>query len=107
MNEDPHIHDKFIQAILSDIKIAADYFRNFLPEFVSSQLDFSTLTQLPDTYLSDELRKTMSDIVYACNKKKGKGSVKVSFLVEHKSYPDKNIPHPGRRLYIFCPAKAD
>ena len=91
MNEDPHIHDKFIQAILSDRKIAGDYFRNFLPEFVSKHLDFSSITQLPNSYLSDELKKTMSDIVYTCNKKDGSDTVKVSLLIEHKSYPDKNV----------------
>ena len=57
------IHDHFIRAILSDKEIATDYFQNYLPHFVSEKLDLSSLTQIPDTYLSDELKKTMSDIV--------------------------------------------
>jgi len=83
------IHDNFIRSILANKKIARDYFKNYLPAFVSKRLNFSTLTQLPDTYLSDDLKKSMSDIVYSCRRKDGKDAVKVSLLIEHKSYPDK------------------
>lgn len=84
-----HTHDKFIRNILSNKKIARDYFKNYLPEFVSKYLDFSTLEQSSESYLSEELKKSMSDIVYTCRKKGSKGMVKVSLLIEHKSYPDK------------------
>jgi len=83
------IHDNFIRSVLANKKMARDYFKNYLPVFVSKRLNFATLTQLTDTYLSDNLRKSMSDIVYSCRRKDGKGSVKVSLLIEHKSYPDK------------------
>lgn len=86
------IHDHFIRAILADKEIAREYFRNYLPSFVSNLLDLSTLTQLPDTYLSKNLRKTMSDIIYTCNTKNGEDSVRVSLLIEHKSYADKYTP---------------
>ena len=56
-------HDNFIRSILSNKSIAIDYFKNYLPAVISEQLKFSTLTQLADTYLSEELKKTMSDIV--------------------------------------------
>ncbi len=72
--------------------MAKAYLKKFLPAIVGKLLDFSTLTQLPDTYLSDELKKSMSDIVYSCERKDKKGSVKVSLLIEHKSYPDKYTP---------------
>ena len=68
-------HDNFVRAILADKEIAIEYFKNYLPAFVSNQLDFSTLTQLSDTYLSKNLRKTMSDIIYSCGKKNGADSV--------------------------------
>ncbi|MCC6289400.1 MAG: Rpn family recombination-promoting nuclease/putative transposase [Chitinophagaceae bacterium] len=89
MSNNASIHDNFIRSILSNKKMAADYFKNYLPEFISRQLDFATLRQLPDTYLSDDLKKTISDIVYSCHRKGGKNAVKVSLLIEHKSYPDK------------------
>lgn len=34
----------------------------------------------------------MSDIVYSCGRKSNAGEIKVSLLVEHKSYPDKYTP---------------
>lgn len=77
---------------MADKTIAASYFANFLPAFVSQQLDFETLEHLPDSYMSKELRKTMSDIVYTCRKKGSDAEVKVSLLIEHKSYPDQHTP---------------
>ena len=92
MSEHFPSHDDFIRNILSNKEIAIEYFKSYLPDFVSERLDFSQLIQLPDTYLSDELKKTMSDIVYSCGLKGGKGSIKVSLLIEHKSHPDKYTP---------------
>ncbi|WP_084439892.1 Rpn family recombination-promoting nuclease/putative transposase [Dyadobacter alkalitolerans] len=62
------------------------------PEFVIARLDFSTLKQLPGTYISKELQKSISEIVYSCQRGDGKGEVKVSLLIEHKSYIDKYTP---------------
>lgn len=92
MGKITNIHDKFIRAILGDKSIAVDYFRSSLPSFISDRLDFSSLTQLPGSYLSKELKETMSDIVYACTTKHEGLEVKVSLLIEHKSYRDKNAP---------------
>ena len=77
---------------MADKTVAADYFKNYLPTFVSEKLDFSTLTHLPDTYLSKDLRKTMSNVVYTCQKVGQEKHVKVSLLIEHKSAPDKYTP---------------
>jgi len=82
-------HDNFIRSILSNKSIAVEYFKNYLPDFIGKQLNFATLTQLSGTYLSEELKKTMSDIVYSCRKKGTKKIIRVSLLIEHKSYPDK------------------
>ena len=85
-------HDDFIKSILSNKEIAMEYFKNFLPVFVRKKLDFSELHQLPETYLSEELKKSRSDIVYSCKIKGGKRNAKVSLLIEHKSYPVKYTP---------------
>jgi predicted transposase/invertase (TIGR01784 family) len=73
-------------------QIALDYFRSCLPANILDKLDFSTLRQLPDTYVSKELQKSISDIVYACQRADGVGEVKISLLIEHKSYVDKYAP---------------
>ena len=77
---------------MSDNSIAKDYFQSYSPSFVRDRLDFETLEQSPDTYISKELQKTMSDIVYTCFTKDTREAVKVSLLIEHKSYIDKNTP---------------
>ena len=92
MDKNPPVHDNFIRSILADKGIAADYFTASLPAFIRERLDFATLEQLPDSYVSDELRETVSDIVYSCRRKDGTDGVKISLLVEHKSYPDRHAP---------------
>jgi len=91
-NTHTSIHDNFIRAILASKSIATEYFRNYLPEHISAKLNFSTLTQIPDTYLSVQLRKSISDVVFSCEKNNTSGQVKICLLLEHKSYPDKYTP---------------
>lgn len=86
------VHDHFIRAILSDKEIAVAYFQNFLPSSLAVQLDFATLTQIPDTYLSESLQKSMSDMVYSCALRNSSESISIALLIEHKSYPDKYTP---------------
>lgn len=90
MNEVPS-HDNFFRNILSDIRLAAEYLQSYLPSYISEQLDFSTLKQLSDTYLSDELKKSLSDALFGCGTKWG-SKVHVAILIEHKSYIDKYAP---------------
>lgn len=86
------IHDKFVRAILADKSVAMDYFKACLPKYIVDRLNLSTLTQLSDTYVSKELRKTMSDIVYSCSVKDSEEELKVCLLLEHKSRLEKFTP---------------
>jgi len=56
---------------MADRSIALEYFKRYLPPFVPSQLGFSTLPQLPEVYVSAELQKTISDIMYSCQRADG------------------------------------
>ncbi|MFT4092670.1 MAG: Rpn family recombination-promoting nuclease/putative transposase [Niabella sp.] len=89
MSGNTTIHDNFIRSILANKKIALTYLKNYLPASVSKRLN---LTQLPDTYLSEDLKKSISDIVYSCQRKDSEQTLKVCLLIEHKSYPDKYTP---------------
>ena len=73
-------------------QVALDYFRTCLPQNIQDTLDFSTLRQLPDTYVSKDLQKSISDIIYSCRKADAAEEVKIALLVEHKSYIDKYTP---------------
>lgn len=92
MSKQTSKHDTFIRSIMGNREIALDYFKAYLPEKVLNKLDFSTLRQLPDTYVSKELQKSISDIVYACRKADSELEVKICLLIEHKSYIDKYTP---------------
>ncbi|MCF2489187.1 Rpn family recombination-promoting nuclease/putative transposase [Dyadobacter sp. CY347] len=85
-------HDTFIRAIMGNQQVALDYFRTCLPQNIQDTLDFSTLRQLPDTYVSKDLQKSISDIIYTCRKADATEEVKIALLVEHKSYIDKYTP---------------
>ena len=82
-------HDTFLRSIMGNQQVALDYFQACLPVQLLKKLDFSTLRQLPDTYVSKELQKSISDVVYACQRVGGVGEVKISLLIEHKSYVDR------------------
>jgi predicted transposase/invertase (TIGR01784 family) len=92
MDKHTQRHDTFIRAIMANQQIALDYFQACIPKHILDMLDFSTFRQLPDTYVSKDLQKSISDIVYTCRRANGKGEVKISLLVEHKSYIDKYTP---------------
>jgi predicted transposase YdaD len=93
-------HDSFVRAILPDRQVATDYFRTTLPEHLVQKLDFSTLQQQPCSYLSGELRWSISDVVYSCTIAGSQTKVEVCLLIEHKSYRDKYTPlQIGSYLY--------
>ncbi|RQP19821.1 MAG: hypothetical protein EAS52_01200 [Parapedobacter sp.] len=85
-------HDSFLRKVLADKQVAIDYFRSALPAHIAGMLDFSTLEPLPGTYVSKDLQTTVSDVVYTCQRRDGRGSVHICLLVEHKSAPDKYTP---------------
>jgi hypothetical protein len=58
MGKASSVNDTFIGAIIADRNIAIEYFQSYLPAFIASE-DFSSLTQLPDVYVSSELQKTL------------------------------------------------
>lgn len=85
-------HDSFFRSLLADSRMALDYFKSALPDHIIQLLDLTTLERVPDSYVSGELEKAMSDVVYRCRRRDGKGSVSVCLLVEHKSRLDKYTP---------------
>lgn len=91
MNSMSPSHDDFIRKIFSNKKMAIAYLKSFLPKSLLKKLKLSSLTFLPDTYISEQLKKTISDIVFSCATRNGK-DVRICFLLEHKSNPDKYTP---------------
>lgn len=84
-----NIHDKFIKQILSNKELAVEFLQQYLPEPLSSILDFETLNQQDTSYITDELKTSYSDLIWGV-KMKGRESLQISLLLEHKSSADPN-----------------
>ena len=84
-----NIHDKFIKTLLSDKEIAIDFFKELLPRSILKHLIPESLEQIPESYISDELEESFSDLVWRI--KTQNGSVKICLLLEHKSYKDPKV----------------
>lgn len=81
------IHDKFIKQILSDRQLAADFLQEYLPKPLTGIIDFQTLEQQDNTYITDQLKTSFSDVLWKV-KLKGGENLQISLLLEHKSHPD-------------------
>ena len=100
-NHNPH--DKFIRKILSKRKAALEYIKNFVPESIVKNLDLRSMKMSPNSYVDEKLEEYISDLVYICNwKSKGEKTtqVRISFLIEHKSYIPK-YPHLQLLRYLL------
>ena len=84
-------HDAFISKILRHKTDAISLIKGVLPEKIKNNIDYQSLRLSPDTYVSRQLQKTFTDIVYDGNYGTQNKS-KIAFIIEHKSYnPKQNI----------------
>ena len=86
----PNSHDKFFRAAMKHPQVAIDFIRHHFPKDICLALDTKTLTLIPNSYISDELQETASDLVFSC--KIANKQAYLSLLIEHQSKPDKMMP---------------
>jgi predicted transposase YdaD len=84
--------DEYFKGTFSIIEVAYQLIRYIVPKKILVQLDLSTLELANETHVDENLRKSMTDLVYVCKRKDGT-LARLCFLFEHKS------SHPGRRIY--------
>ena len=82
-----NIHDKFVKELLANREVAIAFLSEFLPSELVILFDFDTLTYEPTSYLNTDLSDFFSDMVWRVDVK-GEAKVKISILLEHKSYRD-------------------
>ena len=82
-------HDKFFKETFSNVEVARDFIKNYLPENILKIIDLETLELQKDSFINEELQEVFSDMLFqvAINKQEGY----VYFLFEHKSYPSKGV----------------
>ena len=92
-------HDKFFKETFSNKEEATDLLRNALPKPLLKNLKLNTLQLDKTSYIDEELKESFSDLVFDC-KYKGETNIKISILIEHKSYtPD--YPHIQLLKYLL------
>jgi len=86
-----NIHDNFFKKVFSDIANVRTFLEIALPEELRQQLDLAGLELDTTSYVSEEYKASLSDLVVKCSTKARQKPVDVYLLFEHKSYPDKKI----------------
>jgi len=90
MNELVHNpHDLFFKRIFSDIRIARDFLWNYLPQEAVEIVDLDYLTPEKSSYVDENLKESLSDMLYKTKIKGQDGYIYILF--EHKSYNDPRV----------------
>lgn len=89
MNESKIInpHDRAFRASMANKQVAIEFFEQHLPEAIQQAIDFASLSLCPESYIDQELRLQVSDVLYAVTIKGQPGYLYI--LCEHQTTPDK------------------
>lgn len=85
-----NLHDKLFKQTFSIRSEAKAFVQLYLPKWISTNLDYRSFKRSPDSFINEQLKEYFSDMVYTC-KWKETGNIKITFLLEHKSYVPNNI----------------
>ena len=85
------IHDKTFKTMLADIKVARDFFKEYLPKNVLSMVDLKTLKISKNSFIDESLKEFSSDVLYEVKLKNGNLAF-FYLLCEHQSEVDSLMP---------------
>ncbi|AFR02849.1 hypothetical protein PEC301653_12530 [Pectobacterium carotovorum subsp. carotovorum] len=83
-------HDAIFKQFLSDPAVAKDFFAIHLPEEIRNICDFSSLQLQSASFVDEELRARISDMLYSIQTTSGQGYIYC--VIEHQSRPEKLMP---------------
>lgn len=84
----PFTHDKFFKTMMSDMRIAREFFSIYLPDDLLSIIDLDQLSLAPKSFINDIRKETTVDLLF---KTKAAGQ-DIYLLVEHQSSGDVLMP---------------
>lgn len=84
-------HDRFTRAMMTNKKVSREFFELHLPENIKQKVDFSTLELQKDSFIDDELRLNIADLLYQVKIEDQDGYFYI--LLEHQSTSDKLMPY--------------
>jgi hypothetical protein len=93
-----NVHDALVKATFSQVEHAEGLLRLALPAEIVAQVDFSTLTLRPGSFVDDALKERHSDLLYSADL----GGERALFymLFEHKSSPEDLVPFALLRYMV-------
>ncbi len=81
--------DALFKSVLEDKIAATEFLEAYLPDNVKNMLDLSTIAIERESYVDDDLKRRLSDIVYSIKHKENpKEKAFIYCLAEHQSAPD-------------------
>ncbi|MBP6951135.1 MAG: Rpn family recombination-promoting nuclease/putative transposase [Alphaproteobacteria bacterium] len=83
-------HDRFTRSIMANPKVAEEFFQTNLPEQIKSAIDFSSIKLQKESFIDDNLKLQIADLLYAV-KFNGKSGF-LYILFEHASKSDPLLP---------------
>lgn len=83
-------HDALFKRFLGDITVARDFLAIHLPATICRQCDLRTLAMAPASFVEENLRSQLSDMLYSVKTASGEGYIYC--LIEHQSRPEKLMP---------------
>ena len=89
MTEDKivHPHDHYFKLMMSNPKVVTEFFNSYLPTNLKSALNFETIIQQKNSYVSDELKEQEVDLLFSVEFNGRQGYVYL--LLEAQVMPDK------------------
>jgi predicted transposase/invertase (TIGR01784 family) len=90
MSEITNPHDRFFKEMFSRTEVAEDFVRHYLPPELSAALAPNSFKLRKDSFVNEELREHLSDLLYEVDFKQGQSGL-VFILFEHKSFPQDDV----------------
>ena len=92
-------HDRFTRSLMTNRKVAEEFFRKNLPEHIKKTIEFSSIELKKESYIDDKLKLQITDLLYSVFFNGREGFLYV--LLEHASTPDRFLPF---RMYRYVSA---
>ncbi|MCL5260462.1 MAG: Rpn family recombination-promoting nuclease/putative transposase [Gammaproteobacteria bacterium] len=90
MSKKISVHDSFIKNMMSNRKVACEFFASHLPEKIKTAVDLDNIKSEPGILIDESLRSKFTDLLYSAEFNHEIGYFVL--LIEHLSTPDQLIP---------------
>jgi predicted transposase/invertase (TIGR01784 family) len=95
-------HDRFTRSLMTNPKVAEEFFKTNLPEHIKNAIDFSSLELRKESFIDDNLKLQIADLLYLVQFNGRPGFLYV--LLEHASTDDRFLPF---RMHKYVTAIMD